>query len=141
MKLLRSTLVFSFMTLLSRVTGYARDVVQSGVFGVSAATDAFLIAYRIPNFLRRIFAEGSFAQAFVPVFTELKQREDHEAIRDLLDHIAGALCAVVLIVTVAGVLAAPAIAAVFAPGALDEPEKFGLITDMLRITFPYLWFV
>ncbi len=141
MKLLRSTLVFSFMTLLSRVTGYARDVVQSGVFGVSAATDAFLIAYRIPNFLRRIFAEGSFAQAFVPVFTELKQREDHEAIRDLLDHVAGALCAVVLIVTVAGVLAAPAIAALFAPGALDEPEKFSLITDMLRITFPYLWFV
>lgn len=141
MKLLRSTLTFSAMTLLSRIAGYARDMVQAGVFGATAATDAFLIAYRIPNFLRRIFAEGSFSQAFVPVFTEIKQRGDPAELKDLLDHVAGALCAAVLVVTGIGILLAPWIAALFAPGALDEPEKMGLITDMLRITFPYLFFI
>jgi putative peptidoglycan lipid II flippase len=140
-RLLRSTLVFSSLTLLSRIAGYVRDVVQAGVFGASAATDAFFVAYRIPNFLRRIFAEGSFQTAFVPVFTEYKQRGDEAALRDLLDHVAGALCAVVLAVTALGMPAAPLIAAAFAPGALDEPEKFALITQMLRITFPYLWFI
>src|SRR6188508_1181328 len=99
MKLLKSTLTFSAMTLLSRIAGYARDMVQAGVFGATAATDAFLIAYRIPNFLRRIFAEGSFSQAFVPVFTEIKQRGDPAELKDLLDHVAGALCAAVLVVT------------------------------------------
>jgi putative peptidoglycan lipid II flippase len=140
-RLLRSTLVFSSLTLLSRIAGYVRDVVQAGVFGASAATDAFFVAYRIPNFLRRIFAEGSFQTAFVPVFTELKQRGDEVALRELLDHVAGALCAVVLVVTALGMLAAPLIAAVFAPGSLDEPEKFAQISGLLRITFPYLWFI
>ena len=141
MKLLRSTLTFSAMTLLSRIAGYARDMVQSSVFGVSMATDAFLIAYRIPNFLRRIFAEGSFQQAFVPVFAEIKQKGDDKALHGLLDHVAGALGAAVLVVTALGMLFSPAIAALFAPGALDEPEKLGLVSDMLRITFPFLWFV
>lgn len=141
MKLLRSTLVFSAMTLLSRLAGYVRDVVQAGVFGASALTDAFFVAYRIPNFLRRIFAEGSFQQAFVPVFSELKQKGDERALRELIDHIAGALCAVVLMVTALGVLAAPAIAALFAPGSVDDPEQFDLIARMLRITFPYLFFI
>jgi putative peptidoglycan lipid II flippase len=141
MKLLRSTLVFSSMTLLSRVTGLVRDVVQAIVFGPSVAMDAFVVAYRIPNFLRRVFAEGSFAQAFVPVFAEIKQRGDAAALKDLLDHVAGALCAAVLVVTALGMLAAPWIAALFAPGALDEPQKLALTGDMLRITFPYLWFI
>jgi putative peptidoglycan lipid II flippase len=140
-KLLRSTLIFSAMTFLSRLAGYVRDVVQAGVFGASALTDAFFVAYRIPNFLRRIFAEGSFQQAFVPVFSELKQKGDERALHDLLDHIAGALCAVVLMVTALGILAAPVLAALFAPGSVDEPEKFGAITEMLRITFPYLFFI
>lgn len=141
MKLLKSTLVFSAMTLLSRVAGYVRDLVQASVFGASAGMDAFLIAYRIPNFLRRIFAEGSFAQAFVPVFTEYKQKGDEAALKDLLDHVAGALCAVVLGVTAIGILAAPLVVAVFAPGSLDEPQKFADTTAMLRITFPYLFFI
>ncbi|HET7844979.1 MAG TPA: murein biosynthesis integral membrane protein MurJ, partial [Xanthomonadales bacterium] len=94
-----------------------------------------------PNFLRRIFAEGSFSQAFVPVFTEIKQRGNPEELRDLLDHVAGALCAAVLVVTGIGILLAPWIARLFAPGALDEPEKLGLVTEMLRITFPYLFFI
>ena len=141
MRLLKSTLVFSSMTLLSRVAGYVRDLVQASVFGATAGMDAFLIAYRIPNFLRRIFAEGSFAQAFVPVFTEYRQKGDEAALKSLLDHVAGALCAVVLAVTAIGILVAPAIVALFAPGSLDEPVKFGLTTEMLRITFPYLFFI
>lgn len=141
MRLLRSTLSFSALTLLSRIAGYARDAVQAAVFGAGAATDAFVIAYRIPNFLRRIFAEGSFQTAFVPVFTELRQRGDARALKDLLDHVAGALAAAVLAVSAAGVLLAPLVAAVFAPGALDEPQKYAWITEMLRITFPYLAFI
>src|SRR5688572_22493408 len=129
------------MTFLSRVAGYVRDLVQAAVFGASSAMDAFLIAYRIPNFLRRIFAEGSFAQAFVPVYTELRAQGDEAAVRDLLDHVAGALCAVVLVVTALAMIAAPAIVALFAPGALDEPQKFATTTTLLRITFPYLFFI
>jgi hypothetical protein len=83
MKLLRSTLVFSSMTLLSRVAGYVRDLVQASVFGASIAMDSFLIAYRIPNFLRRIFAEGAFSQAFVPVFTQVRQSGDERALREV----------------------------------------------------------
>lgn len=129
------------MTLLSRITGLLRDLLQAALFGASAAMDAFLIAYRIPNLLRRIFAEGSFSQAFVPVFTETLRRGDREAVRDLLDHVAGALGAVLLLLTALGIAFAPAIATVFAPGALDEPVKFALTTEMLRITFPYLFLV
>lgn len=136
--LLRSTAVFSAMTLVSRLAGFARDVLQASLFGASAAMDAFVIAYRIPNYLRRIFAEGSFSSAFVPAYSALKEKGDREAVRDFLDHVAGALCAVVLVVAGLGMLAAPWIAAAFAPGALDEPERIGLIADMLRITFPYL---
>lgn len=141
MRLLRSTATFSALTLLSRIAGYVRDLVQSAVFGASAATDAFVIAYRIPNFLRRIFAEGSFQTAFVPVFTEYKERGDPKALKDLLDHVAGMLCAVVLLVTALGMLGAPLIAAVFAPGTLADPARFELLTTLLRITFPYLAFI
>ncbi len=141
MKLLRSTLTFSALTLVSRIAGYVRDAVQAAMFGAGAATDAFVIAYRIPNFLRRIFAEGSFQTAFIPVFTEVRQRGDAAAMKDLLDHVAGALAAVVLLVSAAGVLLAPLVATLFAPGALDEPQKLAWITEMLRITFPYLAFI
>jgi putative peptidoglycan lipid II flippase len=139
--LMRSGMVFSAMTLLSRFAGLARDMLQARIFGVSLAMDAFVVAYRIPNYLRRIFAEGSMQMAFVPVFNEIRQRRDKAALKDFLDHMAGALCAVVLVVVAIGMLAAPLIAGMFAPGALDEPEKFGLITQMLRITFPYLLFI
>lgn len=141
MKLLRSSALFSSMTLLSRLTGLARDLLQAALFGASAAMDAFLIAYRIPNLLRRIFAEGSFAQAFVPVFTDTLRRGDRGEVRDLLDHVAGALASVLLILTALGIAFAPAITTLFAPGALDEPVKFALTTDMLRITFPYLFLI
>jgi len=136
--LLRSTAVFSAMTLLSRLAGFARDVVQAQVFGAGGIVDAFAVAYRIPNYLRRIFAEGSFASAFVPVLSELRQRGDEAALKDFLDHVAGALCATVLVVSGLGLLAAPLVVALIAPGMLDDPAKFGLTTDLLRIVFPYL---
>ena len=139
--LLRSTAVFSAMTLLSRLAGLARDVLQAGLFGASAAMDAFVIAYRIPNYLRRIFAEGSFSSAFVPAYAALKDEGDREAVRGFLDHVAGALCAIVVVVAGLGMLAAPWIAVAFAPGALDQPGQIDTIAAMLRITFPYLVFI
>jgi putative peptidoglycan lipid II flippase len=129
------------MTLLSRLAGFARDVLQAALFGAGAATDAFTIAYRVPNYLRRIFAEGSFAMAFVPVFSELRQRGDARALKDFLDHVSGALCAVVLVVTALGMLAAPLIVTLIAPGTLADPAKFDLTSEMLRIVFPYLFFI
>lgn len=141
MRLLRSTAVFSAMTLLSRLAGFARDILQAALFGAGMATDAFTIAYRIPNYLRRIFAEGSFAAAFVPTFTALKEQGDTVALKDFLDHVAGALCAVVLLVTGLGMLAAPLIVALIAPGAVGETGKFELTSEMLRIVFPYLFFI
>ena len=136
--LLRSTAVFSAMTLLSRIAGFLRDALQSRVFGVSVAMDAFVIAYRIPNYLRRIFAEGSVQMAFVPVFNELRERGDPKALKEFLDAMAGALLAVVLVFAALGMLAAPLLARMFAPGAVGDPEKLVLIAEMLRITFPYL---
>ena len=136
--LLRSTAVFSAMTLLSRIAGFVRDMVQAHLFGAGGIVDAFAVAYRIPNYLRRIFAEGSFASAFVPVLSELRQRNDPAALKDFLDHVAGALCATVLVVSGLGMLAAPLVVAVIAPGSLDNPEKFGLTSHLLRIVFPYL---
>ncbi len=140
-RLLRSSLVFGAMTFLSRIAGFVRDVLQAALFGAGAATDAFTVAYRIPNYLRRIFAEGSFAMAFVPVFSELRQRGDALALKDFLDHVAGALCAAVLVVTGLGMLLAPWVVTVVAPGTLADAERFGLTTDMLRIVFPYLFFI
>lgn len=141
MSLLRSTAVFSAMTLLSRIAGLVRDMVQATQFGTGGAMSAFIVAYRIPNFLRRVFAEGSMSMAFVPVLNEIRERGDKVALKDFIDHMAGALCAVVLVVCALGVLLAPGVAALFAGGWIDEPEKFGLTVQMLRITFPYLLFI
>ena len=140
--LLRSSVVFSAMTLLSRIAGFVRDMLQGMLFGTGGAMSAFIVAYRIPNFLRRVFAEGSMAMAFVPVLNEIKQRGDKAALKDFIDHMAGALCAVVLVVAAAGVLLAPLVAGLFTPGwTVDEPEKFAQASAMLRVTFPYLVFI
>ena len=141
MKLLRSSLVFTSMNLLSRIAGFARDMLQATMFGTGGAMSAFIVAYRIPNFLRRVFAEGSMSMAFVPVLNEIRESGDRERLRDFIDHMAGSLAAVVFVVAGIGVLAAPLIATIFTPGALDEPAKFALTTEMLRITFPYLVFI
>ncbi len=140
-RLFRSTAVVSGMTMISRIMGYLRDMVLAVTFGASAATDAFFVAFRIPNFLRRLFAEGAFNQAFVPVFAEFREKRGREALRDLLDHTAGALLGAVAIVTLLGILAAPALIWIFAPGLAQEAGRQDLAADMLRITFPYLLFI
>lgn len=141
-RLARAAGVFGSMTLLSRIAGFARDWLQAVSFGTGPAVSAFVVAYRIPNYLRRIFAEGSFASAFVPVLSELRERGDHAAVQDFVDHVAGALFAAVLVVTALGWLAAPWIARmflVFASGTDAIPVD--LTAEMLRITFPYLTFI
>src|SRR5688572_3131684 len=140
--MLRSTAVFSAMTFLSRIAGYARDALTAVLFGAGPAVSAFVVAYRIPNYLRRIFAEGSFASAFVPVLSELKQKGDQEALQEFLDHVAGALLAVVVVVTGLGMLMAPWIARLFLLFAdSSESDIVPLTAEMLRITFPYLTFI
>lgn len=139
--MLRSSAVFSAMTLISRVAGYVRDAVQASLFGAGPAMSAFVVAYRIPNYLRRIFAEGSFSSAFVPVLSELKEQGDPKAMQEVLDHVAGALFAVVVIVSGLGMLAAPWIARLFLALAPADAETIPLTAEMLRITFPYLVFI
>jgi len=136
--MLRGLLSFSSMTMVSRVLGLIRDQSISYVFGASAATDAFMVAFRIPNFMRRLFAEGSFSTAFVPVFTEVKETRPHAELRELVARVAGTLSAVLLVVTALGILFAPQIATVFAP---HDTHKLGLLTDLIRLTFPFLLFV
>ena len=139
--LLRSTLTFSGGTFVSRILGLVREQAIAYAFGANAATDAFWVAFRIPNFLRRLFAEGSFSVAFVPVFTEVKEKRSHEELKELVARTAGTLGGVLLVVTALGVLGAGFVARGFAPGSIDEPMKLALTTDLLRITFPFLLFV
>lgn len=139
--LLRSTAVFSAMTFISRISGLVRDQVYAAVFGANPAMDAFLVAFRIPNFLRRLSAEGSFSMAFVPVLSEYREKRDHAAVKELVDRVAGTLLAVLLVLTAAAVLAAPWVIRVFAPGFDADGEQGQLATEMLRITFPYLLFI
>ncbi|MFN5703326.1 MAG: lipid II flippase MurJ, partial [Gammaproteobacteria bacterium] len=129
------------MTFLSRLAGFARDLLQATLFGTGPAVSAFVVAYRIPNYLRRIFAEGSFSSAFVPVLSELREKGDEAQIRDFLNHIAGALLAVVLVVTALGIGLSPWIAQVFLAFADKDSEQVALTASMLRITFPYLTFI
>lgn len=139
--LLRSTAVFSSMTFLSRLSGLVRDQVYAAVFGAGPAMDAFVVAFRIPNFMRRLSAEGSFSMAFVPVLAEYKARGDQRAVKDLIDRVAGTLTAALLVLTAVAVLAAPWVMRLFAPGFEAGSEQARLATEMLRITFPYALFI
>lgn len=136
--LLRSGVIVSAMTLISRVLGMIRDMVIASHFGSGPATDAFFIAFKIPNFLRRLFAEGAFAQAFVPVLSEYRSQRGLAAVKVLVDRTAGLLGGVLLGLTLVGVLGAPYLVMLFAPGFHDDPEKLALAGELLRITFPYL---
>lgn len=141
-KLLRSGAVVSSMTMLSRVLGLVRDVIFARFLGAEANADAFFVAFKIPNFLRRLFAEGAFAQAFVPVLSEYREKGSEDAVRGLINRVAGALGFSVFLVSMIAVLVAPWLAAIFAPGwALNDPVKLSLTGDMIRITFPYLFFI
>ena len=132
--------VVASMTALSRVSGFVRDIVLSHFLGASGAADAFFVAFRIPNFFRRLFAEGAFAQAFVPVLAEYRSG-DRRALNDFVRAVAGNLTLVLTIVTVAGIVGAFGLVVVFAPGFVGDDVRLSLATDMLRVTFPYLAFI
>jgi putative peptidoglycan lipid II flippase len=127
--------------MLSRVLGLVRDVIFAHTLGAGAGADAFFVAFKIPNFLRRLFAEGAFAQAFVPVLSEYREKGSYEAVRGLVDRVCGCLALTLLTLTLLVVVAAPAVTFVFAPGFWDQPDKFALTQEMLRITFPYLFLI
>jgi len=137
----RSTTVVGANTLASRVLGFARDVVFARLFGAGVGMDVFVVAFQIPNFLRRLFAEGAFSQAFVPVLNEYKAKRSHAEVRELAGRVTGTLGVVLFCMTLIGVLAAPLFIMLFAPGYLEEPEKLALGSEMLRLTFPYLFFI
>lgn len=139
--LLRSTSLVSIMTFLSRIMGFIRDMTIANVFGAQASMDAFFIAFKIPNFMRRLFAEGAFSQAFVPVLSEYQQTRNLDEVRLFLARIAGTFSAVLSLVTLIGILAAPIIIFIFAPGFGEDSTRSILATEMLRITFPYLMFI
>lgn len=136
--LLRSTSLVSVMTLISRLMGFARDMVIAWMFGAEAGMDAFFVAFRIPNFMRRLFAEGAFAQAFVPVLAEYQQTRPHQEVRLFMARVAGHLFAILSVVTIIGLLAAPLIIFLFAPGFSFDGGRGLLAAEMLRLTFPYL---
>src|SRR5512142_312601 len=129
------------MTLLSRITGFVRDTLIAVIFGAGLATDAFFVAFRIPNLLRRLFAEGAFSQAFVPVLGEYRKRRGDEATRELSGKVLAALAAGLFVVTLVGIVAAPALVWITASGFASDAEKFALTTVMLRICFPYILFI
>jgi putative peptidoglycan lipid II flippase len=136
--LLRSTGVVSLMTFFSRILGFARDVLIAALFAASAATDAFFVAFRIPNLFRRLFAEGAFAQSFVPVLSEARATRSPEEVKALVDVVAGTFAGFLALLTALAVLGAPLVMMIFAPGFSSDPEKFGLSVELLRWTFPYL---
>ena len=141
MNLLKALVTVSGMTLMSRILGFVRDVVIARIFGAGALTDAFFVAFRIPNLLRRLFAEGAFSQAFVPVLAEYKHRRGEDETRALVDHVASTLFLALAVVTVLGILAAPVIVYVTAPGFGADEAKRTLTIELLRIVFPYILFI
>ncbi|MDP3816760.1 murein biosynthesis integral membrane protein MurJ [Pseudomonas sp.] len=138
MNLLKSLAAVSSMTMLSRVLGFVRDTIIARTFGASVASDAFVVAFKLPNLLRRIFAEGAFSQAFVPILAEYKTQQGEEAARTFVAYVSGLLTLVLALVTFLGILAAPWIVWISAPGFADEADRFALTTDLLRVTFPYI---
>ncbi len=129
------------MTLLSRIFGLLRDIALATIFGASGGTDAFLVAFKIPNFMRRLFAEGAFSQAFVPVFSEYHEKRTPAELKDLVNHVAGTLGGFLLLLTLIGTIFAPALVYIFAPGFHHNSQQFQLTTDLLRVTFPYIFFI
>ncbi|MGD8829478.1 MAG: lipid II flippase MurJ, partial [Pseudomonadales bacterium] len=132
--------VVASMTLLSRISGFVRDMMLANFFGAGAVTDAFFVAFRIPNFFRRLFAEGAFNQAFVPVLARYRDGSRSELVA-FVRVMTGNLGLTLLIVVLIGILAAPGLVLVFAPGFWTRPEQFVLARDMVEITFPYLGFI
>ena len=141
MALWRSTILISAMTMLSRILGLVRDVVLLSVFGSGKDFDTFVVAFRIPNFFRRLFAEGAFSQAFIPVLTEYKNTRLHADVQILISRVFAGLLLITSLLTLLAMIAAPAILYVYAGGFSDDPQKFSQLVDLFRLTFPYLMFM
>lgn len=141
MNLLRALATVSGMTLLSRILGFVRDFVIARSFGAGLATDAFFVAFRLPNLLRRLFAEGAFSQAFVPLLAEYRNKRDAAETKRLVDRVATALFVAVLLVTLLGIAASPLLIYLTAPGFAADADKFALTVELTRITFPYILFM
>ncbi|MDE2387885.1 MAG: murein biosynthesis integral membrane protein MurJ, partial [Betaproteobacteria bacterium] len=141
MNLLKALAAVSSMTFISRILGFLRDIIIARIFGAGMETDAFFVAFRIPNLLRRLFAEGAFSQAFVPILAEYKNNRAAEETRGLIDHITMLLSVTLFFISLAGIFAAPLIIYVSAPGFSADPDKFQLTVQLLQITFPYILFI
>src|SRR4051812_44475547 len=141
MNLLKVLATVSSLTFISRVLGFARDTIIARVFGAGLATDAFFVAFKIPNLLRRLFAEGAFSQAFVPILAEYKNQRGEAETRLLVDHVSALLALALFVVSAVGVIAAPVLIYVTAPGFRAEPDKYALAVQLLRVTFPYILFI
>ncbi len=141
MNLLKALATISSLTLLSRILAFVRDVLIAGMFGAGMANDAYILATRLPNMLRRLFAEGAFSQAFVPIFGEYRNRRGHEETQLLVDHVTTMLAIILFAVTLIGIIAAPILVYITAPGFIKDAQKFELTVQLLRITSPYIFFI
>ncbi len=141
MNLLKALATVSSMTLISRILGFVRDFVIARIFGAGMMTDAFFVAFKLPNLFRRLFAEGAFSQAFVPILGEYKNRLGEDDAKRLVDQVASLLLLVLIAVTLAGMAGAPLLVYISAPGFVTEPDKFALTVELTRITFPYILFM
>ena len=141
MNLLKALATVSSMTLLSRILGFVRDFVIARAFGAGLATDAFVVAFRLPNLLRRLFAEGAFSQAFVPLLAEYHNKRGEAETKRLVDRVATVLSITVTLVALLGIIGAPLLIYVTAPGFSADAGKFALTVELTRITFPYILFM
>ena len=144
-QLFRSTSVVGLMTFLSRVMGLIRDICFARLFGAFPIMDAFFVAFKIPNSFRRFFAEGAFSSGFIPVLSDYEENRSELETKELIDKTSGTLGGILLLVTLFGILLAPLLIIIFAPGFFDEQNentnRYQLSVEMLRFTFPYLMFI
>jgi len=140
-QLLKSGIIVSSMTLLSRILGLVRDIVMFHILGSHWAADVFLVAQKIPNFLRRLFAEGAFSQAFIPVLSEYQTNQTVQDVKKLVSETFGTLTIILVVIAIIGVIGSPVLVSIFGPGFIGDPQKFGLTSTLLKITFPYILFI
>ncbi len=136
----KSSFIVGGMTFISRISGFIRDIIFANIFGASSNTDAFFVAFKIPNFFRRLFAEGAFIQSFVPILNEYKTTKPSE-VKKLISYVQGNLALILFFITLLGIIFSENIISLFAPGFSATDIRFTLASDMLKITFPYLFFI
>ena len=138
--LVKSSAVVGGMTFISRITGFLRDVVVANIFGASAYTDAFFISFKIPNFFRRLFAEGALIQAFVPILNDIKEN-DKDNLKRFISYMQGNLAFILILIVTLGIIFSETVINIFAPGFGSGDDRLEVASAMLKITFPYLFFI